>query len=145
MHGPRCGVPLSLDDLPFTFDDGRLPNGAKGRPGKPRGTAPDPVRADRGRRAAKRGKAIQRQRIEGLGGMNLAGNNPNLDGIGSAFAYESKSGTAFPERPWRWLKDIPVRADQTQVLIITDAPGRGRKARCMVIVDYDDWQKLHGE
>ena len=134
-----------LDSLPWDHDDGRTPNGAKGRPGKPRGTAPDPVRSDRGRRAAKRGKSIQRQRIVGLGGMNLAGNNPNLDGIGTGFRYESKSGVAFPERPWRWLKGIPVMADETGVLIITEAPGRGRRARCMVIVDYDDWRKLHGE
>lgn len=132
------------DDLAFLdrHDDGRLPNGAKGRK-PPKGN--DPVRADRGRRAAKRGKAIQRQRIVGLGGRNLAGNNPNLDGIGELFRYESKSGQSFPERPWRWLKGIACPAGQVGVLIITDAPGPGHRARSLVIVDYDDWRDLHGE
>ena len=132
------------DDLAHLdrHDDGRIPNGAQGR--KPPKVT-DPVRADRGRRAAKRGKRIQRQRIEGLGGMNLAGNNPNLDGIGELFRYESKSGQSFPERPWRWLKDIRCPAGQIGVLIITDAPGPGRRARSLVIVDYDDWRDLHGE
>ena len=135
-----------LDTLPWDNPDSRpTRNGARGRKGTPRGTPPDPVRADIGRRSAKRGKAIQRKRIEGLGGMNLAGNNPNLDGIGKRFRYESKSGVAFPERPWRWLKDIPLVAGQTGVLIITDAPGRGHKARSIVIVDYDDWQREFAE
>jgi hypothetical protein len=132
-----------LADLPWDNPESKpTRNGAKGRPGKPYGTPPDPVRSDTGRRAAKRGKAIQRERIEGLGGMNLAGNNPNLDGIGRGFRYESKSGKAFPERPWRWLKDVPLLAGDIGVLIITEAPGRGHKARSMVIVDYDDWAEI---
>ncbi len=105
----------------------------------------DPVASRRGRTSARRGKTIQRQRIVGLGGRNLAGNNPNLDGIGEMFAYESKSGGAFPERMWRWLKGIPVNADQVRVLIVTDAPGPGHRARSVVVVSYDDWRDLHGE
>lgn len=99
----------------------------------------------RGRNNASRGKAIQRKRIEGLGGTNLAGNNQNLDGIGLAFAYESKSGGAFSDRYWRWLTGIPVRGDQTRVLIVTETPGQGRRARSYVVVEYDDWKSLHGE
>ena len=109
------------------------------------GAVRDPAASRRGRVSSNRGKKIQRQRIEGLGGRNLAGNNPNLDGIGEMFRYESKSGQSFPERPWRWLKGIAVPAGQIGVLIITDAPGRGHKARSVVLVDYDDWQELHGE
>lgn len=106
----------------------------------------DPARMTIGRRAAKRGKTIQRQRIEALGGRNLAGNNPNLDGLGLAFAYESKSGpAAFSERVWRWLTDIPVRASETKVLIVTDKPGAGRKARSYVVVEFEEWRQLHGE
>lgn len=107
-----------------------------------------PPRNEASRRArnnAKRGKAIQRKRIEGLGGTNLAGNNQNLDGVGAMFAYESKSGGSFSERYWRWLRGIPVRGDQVQVLIVTDAPGPGRRARSIVVVSYDDWRDLHGE
>ena len=85
---------------------------------------PDPVKARRGRTNAQRGKAIQRKRIEGLGGRNLSGNNENLDGIGTMFAYESKSGGSFSERYWRWIRGIPTRGDQVPVLIVTDTPAR---------------------
>lgn len=106
----------------------------------------DFVASSRGRRNKNRGNRIQRQRIEGLGGRNLAGNNPNLDGLGLMFAYESKSGGAFSERVWRWLVGIPKRGNESGVLIVTEAPGRGGgKARSYVVVEYDEWRALHGE
>ena len=74
---------------------------------------------------------------KGSAGKNLAGNNENLDGIGTMFAYESKSGGSFSERYWRWIKGIPTRGDQVPVLIVTDAPGPGHRARSIVVVDYD--------
>ena len=61
------------------------------------------------------------------------------------FAYESKSGGSFHERLWRWLKGIPTTGGRTPVLIVTDAPGPGHRARSVVIVDFDDWKDLHGE
>jgi hypothetical protein len=99
-----------------------------------------------GRNAKRRGGRIQRQRIVSLGGHNLPGNKPNHDGIGLAFSYESKSGPgAFSERAWRWLTGIPTLGDQTAVLIVTDTPGPGVRARSYVIVEYDEWRALHGE
>lgn len=105
----------------------------------------DEAKARMGRLNRTRGNRIQRQRITALGGRNLAGNNPNLDGLGLMFRYESKSGGAFPERLWRWLSDIPVQAGQTPVLIVTETPGPGRKARSVVVVSFEDWQALHQE
>ena len=110
------------------------------------GRVRDEAAARRNRNNAKRGKRIQRQRIVGLGGQNLPGNKPNHDGIGVRFSYESKSGaSAFSERYWRWLKGIPRNADQAGVLIVTDTPGPGHKARAYVVVEYDDWRDEHGE
>jgi len=147
-----------LDRLPFLdgHESPATPNGAQGKPRCRRhdwyanacrrcGVMENPVTVRRGRNNSARGKRIQRQRIEGLGGTNLAGNNPNLDGIGELFRYESKSGGSFPERPWRWLKGIRCPAGQIGVLIITDTPGPGHRARSIVVVDYDDWRDLHGE
>jgi hypothetical protein len=105
----------------------------------------DPLRQAVGRRNAKRGKRIQRERVVGLGGQNLPGNKPGHDGLGLAFSYESKSGAAFSERYWRWLSAIPVRADQMAVLLVTNAPGPGHKARSYVVVEYGAWRDLHGE
>jgi hypothetical protein len=93
----------------------------------------------------KRGNRIQRERIVALGGRNLAGNNPNLDGLGAMFAYESKSGGAFSDRYWRWLTGIPKRGNETGVLIVTEAPGPGRRARSYVVVEFGEWKELHGE
>ena len=109
------------------------------------GKVKDPTTSRRSKNNKNRGLAIQRKRIEGLGGTNLAGNNENLDGIGLAFAYESKSGGSFSERYWRWLSGIPVKGDQTAVLIVTETPGPGRRARSYVVVEYDQWRDLHGE
>lgn len=105
----------------------------------------DPIASKRGSNNRKRGNRIQRARIVALGGRNLAGNNPNLDGLGDMFAYESKSGGAFSLRVWRWLTDIPKRGNETGVLIVTEAPGPGHKARSYVVVEYDEWRELHGE
>lgn len=105
----------------------------------------DEAASARGRKNKNRGNAIQRKQIEALGGQNLAGNNPNLDGIGIAFRYESKSGGIFSERLWRYLSGIPLVAGQTGVLIVTETPGSGRKARSYVVVSFDDWRSLHGE
>lgn len=109
------------------------------------GVMRDIAKSRRSRNNKSRGLAIQRKRIEGLGGTNLAGNNENLDGIGLAFAYESKSGGAFSDRIWRWLTGIPTKGDQTGVLIVTETPGPGRRARSYVVVEYDEWKALHGE
>ena len=109
------------------------------------GKVKDPAVSRRSRNNKNRGLAIQRKRIEALGGTNLAGNNENLDGIGLAFAYESKSGGAFSERVWRWLSGIPTKGNQTGVLIVTETPGPGRKARSYVVVSFDEWRALHGE
>lgn len=98
-----------------------------------------------GRRARKRGQAVQRERIVGLGGRNLAGNNPNWDGQSEMFSYESKSGGTFSERVWRYLSGIPRQGQQTGVLIVSDAPGPGRRRRSYVVVEYGEWKMLHGE
>jgi hypothetical protein len=49
------------------------------------------------------------------------------------------------ERTWRVLRAIPATAQQTRVLIVTSADGRGHKARSYVVVEYDEWRALHGE
>ena len=106
----------------------------------------DPAASRRGRRNRARGLAIQRQRNAGLGISNIAGNAPNHDGgdADDLFVSESKSGASFSERYWSWLTRIPRRAGQVPVLIVTDTPGPGHRARSMVVVSYDDWRDLHG-
>ena len=109
------------------------------------GKSKDEAASRRSLNNAKRGKKLQREGIRGLGGTNLPGNAENLDGhLGDMFAFEWKSGGAFPIRLARWLRGIPHVAGQVQVLGITETPGPGHKARRLVVVDYDDWRSLHG-
>ena len=106
----------------------------------------DEARVAMGRNNKKRGHAIQRKAIRGLGGTNLPGNIENLDGLGTLMRYESKSTKRFPNTYWRWLQQIPAHATQSKVLIVTEAGGKpGQKARSIVIVDYETWRELHGE
>lgn len=110
------------------------------------GKVRDPAASRRARRNRSRGLAIQRKRNAGLGISNIAGNAPSHDG-GTAdelFVSESKSGVSFSERYWRWLSAIPRRSSQVPILIVTDTPGPGHRARSIVVVAYDDWRDLHG-
>jgi hypothetical protein len=102
----------------------------------------DPEASRRGRNNRKRGLRKQRERLTALGIENLPGNGP-FDGRSEMFRAESKSGGAFPERLWKWLKGVPVTTE-TAILIVTDAPGPGHRARSVVVLDYDDWRDLHG-
>lgn len=112
------------------------------------GAVRDEARAARGRRNRARGLRIQRDRNRALGVTNIAGNAPNHDGgtHRDMFVTESKSGSgAFSERYWRWLRGIPAEAGQVRLLVVTEAPGPGRRARSYVVVDFDDWRDLHGD
>lgn len=107
----------------------------------------DEAAAKRSRTNRQRGLRIQRERNRQLGITNIAGNAPNHDGgtHRDLFVSESKSGGAFSERYWRWLSGIPAEAGQVRILVVTEAPGPGHRARSYVVVDFDDWRDLHGK
>ena len=97
----------------------------------------------RGRTNRTRGNAIEREVAAKLG-LRRVGQYGGADDIrGLAFAGQVKSGTAFPEKLWRWLRAVPVNAGETAILVITDAPGPGHQRRALVILDLEDWRNLH--
>lgn len=106
----------------------------------------DEVRSRRGRRANTRGRRIQHELNARVGLTNIVGNAQNHDGgrYDEMFASEAKSGAAFPERLWRWLKGVPTTGSQTAILLVADAPGPGHKRRAVVVLDIEDWIALHG-
>lgn len=104
----------------------------------------DPERQLRGKRSRNRGNAIEREMAARLGLRRVGQYGGPDDLAGDLFAAQVKSGGSFPERFWRWLKAVPVRAGQTPLLVVTDAPGPGHRRRAVVIVDLDDWTDLHG-
>jgi hypothetical protein len=101
------------------------------------------VRIGRNNRA--RGNAIERAvgKELGLRRVGQYGGPDDLSGL--AFAAQVKSGGSFSERYWSWLKAVPVTADQTPILVVTDAPGPGHKRRAMVVIELSDWVSLHSE
>lgn len=104
----------------------------------------DPAKQKAGKNARSRNLRIQRQRQTGIGIENLPGNGP-YDGRNEMFRSESKAMVPdrFPNQLWKWLRGIPVTTE-TPILIVTDTPGPGLRARSIVVIDYDDWRDLHG-
>lgn len=104
----------------------------------------DAVKAKRGKNNRSRGNAIEREIGHKLGLRRVGqyGGPDDLSGV--LFAAQVKSGGSFPERFWSWLKAVPVNAGQTPLLVVTDAPGPGKRRRAVVVLDLDDWVSLHG-
>lgn len=107
------------------------------------GKAQDPALARRGRLNRSRGNSIEREIGKRLGLRRVGQYGGPDDLSGDLFAAQVKSGGAFSERYWAWLKAVPVTANQTPLLVVTDAPGPGRRRRAVVILDLDDWEALH--
>jgi hypothetical protein len=97
----------------------------------------------RGRNNRSRGNAIEREIGKRLGLRRVGQYGGPDDLTGDLFAAQVKSGGAFSERLWSWLKAVPVNAGQTPLLVVTDAPGPGHRRRAVVILDIDDWADLH--
>ncbi len=104
----------------------------------------DELIARRGRTNRSRGNAIEREvgRQLGLRRVGQFGGPDDLSG--EMFAAQVKSGGAFPERLWSWLRAVPVNGGQTPLLVVTDAPGPGHRRRAVVVLDITDWVALHG-
>ena len=109
------------------------------------GAIQDPAASRRGRLNSSRGNAIEREVGKALGLRRVGQYGGPEDLSNELFAAQVKSGGAFSERYWQWLKAVPVTAAQTPLLVVTDAPGPGHKRRAIVVIDLDDWKELHGD
>jgi hypothetical protein len=107
------------------------------------GKRKDDTAARRGRNNRARGNSIEREVGKRLGLRRVGQYGGPDDLSGELFAAQVKSGGAFSERLWSWLKAVPVNAGQTALLVVTDAPGPGHRRRAMVILDIGDWEALH--
>ena len=104
----------------------------------------DATASRRGRNNRARGNAIEREIGKRLGLRRVGQYGGPDDLAGEMFAAQVKSGAAFPERLWGWLKAVPVNGAQTALLVVTDAPGPGHARRAVVVLDIGDWIALHG-
>lgn len=133
------------DDLAFLdrHDDGRLPNGAKGRK-PPKGD--DPVRARRGRTARNRGNAFEREVAAKLGGRRVGqyGDKVDVD-VSGWMRVQCKNGASYPERLDGWLRAIPVEAGILRAVVVGDAPGPGHQRRALIVLDLDEFRDWYGK
>jgi hypothetical protein len=98
----------------------------------------------RGRNNRARGNAIEREIARSLGLRRVGQFGGPEDVAGELFVAQVKSGGAFPERLWQWLKAVPATAAQTPLLVVTDAPGPGHRRRALVILELHEWAAWHG-
>lgn len=107
----------------------------------------DEAKSRRGRNNRARGNSIEREvgKVLGLKRVGQFGGATDLGVSADPFAVSVKSGSGyFSERYWRELRRQPVAAGQTALLVVTDAPGPGRKRRAVVVLELADWRALHG-
>jgi hypothetical protein len=147
------------DDLPFDYDSPATVNVTTRRcrrhvyellaiaPGDSClrcGRLKDATVTRRGKNNRARGNAIEREIGHRLG-LRRVGQYGGPDDLASEmFAVQVKSGGSFSERYWAWLKALPTNAGQTPLLVVTDAPGPGRKRRAVVVLTLESWIELHG-
>jgi hypothetical protein len=104
----------------------------------------DAAATRRGRNNRARGNAIEREVAHRLGLRRVGQFGGPTDAEDDWLAVQVKSGAAFPERLWTWLRAVPATAAQTAALVITDAPGPGHRRRALIVLDLDSWVALHG-
>ncbi len=108
------------------------------------GRVRDGVTSRRGKTNRSRGNSIEREIGKALGLRRVGQFGGPDDLSGEMFCAQVKSGGAFSERVWSWLRAVPVNAGQTPILVVTDAPGPGHRRRAVVVVEIGDWIALHG-
>jgi len=108
------------------------------------GKVRDEAAARLGKNNRSRGNSIERDIGKQLGLRRVGQFGGPDDLSGEMFAAQVKSGGAFSERWWSWLRAVPVNAGQTPLLVVTDAPGPGHRRRAVVVIEIGDWIALHG-
>lgn len=122
------------------------PDWSEGRQGAPYcrcGAAKDEVRSRRGRLSRRHGNDFEREIAAKLGIRRVGQYGTATDVEGDWITIQAKVGGAFPERLWRWLP--AAKGDQLRAVIVGDSPGPGRKRRCLIVLDLDDFSSWFGK
>ena len=164
------------DDLAHLdrYDDGRIPNGAQGRPKCRRhhplnrrfvitdpttspvtgysecsrcGARLDPVASRRGRSSLRAGKDAERAVAKAYGGKRTGQfGGPDDVVVGDLFVVQSKAGrTWFQQRVVDELDKLPRAGGRIPTLVVSSRPGPGHPTRRYVVRLLEDDVALHGE
>ena len=108
-------------------------------------TEENAARSRRGRTARARGNAFEREIAKRLNGNRVGQFGGKQDVANEWIAVQCKVGKSYPERLDKWLREVPVKADQIAALVVGDSPGAGTKRRSLIILDLDDFIAWYGK
>lgn len=108
-------------------------------------TEENAMRSRRGRTARARGHAWEREVAKRLNGKRTGMWGGKDDVQAGIFQVQCKVGKSYPERLDKWLREVPVKADQIAALVVGDSPGAGTKRRSLIILDLDDFIAWFGK
>ena len=108
-------------------------------------TEENAARSRRGRTARARGNAYEREIAKRLNGSRVGQFGGKQDVANEWIAVQCKVGKSYPERLDKWLREVPVKADQIAALVVGDSPGAGVKRRSLIIIDLDDFIAWYGK
>jgi len=107
------------------------------------GTYVSAEKSQMGKRSRNRGNAQERKIASDTGGKRVGHHGGKTDVEAGIYNVQSKSG-AFPERPWKYLQEVPRDGGRIPVVVLMDAPGPGVKRRGVVVMQYEDWLDVAG-
>ena len=105
----------------------------------------DEAGSRRGRTNRSRGNSIERWvcKVLGITRVGMFGSPEDGGRHDEPWVVQVKSGGYFTERYWLELAKLTANANQTRLLVVTDAPGPGHRRRAYVVMDLDDFRALH--
>lgn len=133
-----------MTDLPFHYPDEAPASGAGStRRAK---APPTPEASRRSRNNRKRGGAWEREAAEDIGGRRMGQLNLPWDVEVPGYArIQTKQLDRWPSlaKVGEWLDAID-QGDHLRMVALKDTPGPGRKARRLVVMDWDEFCRWHG-
>lgn len=103
-------------------------------------------RSRRGRTARQRGNSYERSvaRRLGLSRTGQYGTKVDVGAVDDWIVAQCKTGSSYPERLDKWLRDLPVNDRQQRAVVISDSPGPGHRRRELIVFDFSEWLLWYG-
>jgi len=110
------------------------------------GAVRDEARSRRGRNARKRGNGLQAKAAKAAGIANIGALGLPEDAGKSTdwLVLQVKSGLGYPKNLDRWLRALTATADQLRGVVYVETPGPGRKAKRLIVLDYEEFLAWFG-
>lgn len=99
----------------------------------------------RGKENDKRGRQYEKDLADKLGGEWTGWKGGKDDVTARDWSIQAKTGNnIFPERLWKLLNSIPIKAGQRRALVVAEEPKKGIDPRTVVVIELDAWREAEG-